>query len=257
VNRFGLFRTNPKFYNNTIYAKYIKQEKELKMSGISCDVFNQLTEDVIRLIEPKTALDIGPGQGKYAYMLDRAAPQCQRHALEISAEYATAYKLDTLYHKVSIGDAAELVNDPSARNALYDLVIIGDCIEHLPKSKGLDLINFLTYRCAYLVMIVPEFSYYDTQNMEHTESHIAVWSEHDLGWHDRFAFMRSEFMQIFILRGYQPYPLALADLVAKSNSAPSPVSRYGGGVYKHSHLHTHIRDRVETIDGVNITFRQP
>ena len=36
-----------------------------------------------------------------------------------------------------------------------DVVIIGDCIEHLRKSIGLDLINYFVYRCKYIIIIFP------------------------------------------------------------------------------------------------------
>jgi len=37
----------------------------------------------------------------------------------------------------------------------YDAVILGDCIEHMRKSVGLDLLNFLVYRSRIIVVKFP------------------------------------------------------------------------------------------------------
>jgi hypothetical protein len=37
----------------------------------------------------------------------------------------------------------------------YDAVILGDCIEHMRKSVGLDLLNFLVYRSSIIVVKFP------------------------------------------------------------------------------------------------------
>lgn len=227
------------------------------MSGISSHVFDQVVADLVTRIQPASLLDIGPGQGKYGRMAKAANPQCRSCAVEIAADYVHAYNLPELYEEVVVGDGAALVFDPAWRNRIFDVVTIGDCIEHMPKSRGLDLLNFLTYRCGYLIVIAPEFCWYDTEavGFEHTESHISVWSEYDLTWHDRFAFMRSEIMQIFILRGYQPSPIAFHDLVAAANAAATPIRRFSGEDYKACQLELRIRERLEVIDGVPWGYR--
>ena len=57
------------------------------------------------------------------------------------------FDLRSLYDEVILGDAVDLTNDPKVR---FDLVIIGDCIEHMRKSDGVDLLNFLMYRSGYI-----------------------------------------------------------------------------------------------------------
>lgn len=227
------------------------------MSGISSHVFDQMVADLAARIQPASLLDIGPGQGKYGRMVKAANPHCHSCAVEIADEYVKAYGLADLYDEVVVGDGAALVHEAGWRNRTFDLVTIGDCIEHMPKSQGLDLLNFLTYRCGYLIVIAPEFCWYDTDTaqMQHTESHISVWSEYDFAWHDRFAFMRGEIMQIFILRGYQQSRIALHDLVAAANTAATPVRSFAGQDYKTCALELRIRDRIERIDGTDWTYR--
>jgi hypothetical protein len=223
--------------------------------GSSCGIFNELYMRIAQKVAPKTILDIGAGEGKYAELSRQAGVDARMTATEIVPHYVDDYKLREKYDDVLLMDAADMVLDPAHRNRLYDLVTIGDCIEHIPKSRALDLLNFLTYRSAYVVVIAPEFIYYDTSDLEHSEGHISVWSEHDFQWHDRWAFMRSEFMQIFVLRGYRPYPVSLDELVGNINTKPVSVHRQDGNVLKPAHLTMHIHTRSELIDGAPYTFR--
>lgn len=225
------------------------------MSGNSCSVFNELYVEMVKKIGPRSILDIGAGQGKYADLTRQAGIDAHVTATEIVQHYVADYGLREKYDDVLVMDAADMVADPVYRNRLYDLAIIGDCIEHIPKSRALDLLNFLTYRCAYIVVIAPEFLYYDVSDMEHSEAHISVWSEHDFGWHDRWAFMRSEFMQIFIMRGYQPYSISLEGLIGSINTRSVPVLRQDGSALKPAHLEVRIRQSIELGDGTPYTFR--
>ena len=94
------------------------------------------------------------------------------------------------------------------------MAIIGDCIEHLPKSAGLDLLNFLTYRAAYTIIVLPEAAIQNTVDNVLSEAHISVWSERDFAWHDNWAWAQIWQMQYYLLRGYLPARTSLADLVA-------------------------------------------
>jgi len=226
------------------------------VAGLSETVFDPLTLEVIRKISPTTVLDIGAGQGKYAELVRQAAPQAHIRATEISADYVAQFDLRAKYNDVRVMDAYDLIHHH--KNETYDMVVIGDCIEHLPKSRGLDLLNFLTYRCGYLLVIAPEFSYYDTAkaNLDHHESHISVWSERDFIWHDRWAWMRSEVMQFFLLRGYQTSPMPFDRLVGDINANPPTVTRMGTGApFKPAHLLASIVSHTEVIDGNSYTYR--
>jgi len=227
------------------------------MSGGSSVAFDGLVVELLKLIQPRRVLDIGPGQGKYASLLQRAGILAHKVAIEIDAGYAEKFDLKGKYDEVRIADACELLYRPEAHHELFDCVIIGDCIEHLPKSKGLDLLNFLNYRCGWMIVVAPEFAYYDTTALAHTESHISCWSEFDFQWHDRFAYMRSEVMQIFLLRGYQPSPTSMEKVVGTINTNPPRVAKTGGEDLKPAHLELFSRPRIEIVDGNAFTYRHP
>jgi len=228
------------------------------MSGMSANVYDEMIIQLLKLIQPKRVLDIGPGQGKYAALMAQAELNAYTVALEIDPTYVDQFDLRNKYSEVRIGDAGDLPYLPEARNELFDCVLIGDCIEHMPKSRGLDLLNFLTYRTGYIIVVAPEFSYYDTaaNNFAHTESHISVWSEFDFQWHDRFAYMRSEIMQIFILRGYQPSSIALDQAVGAINANPPRLKLLSGEDLKPAHLELRTRARTEFLNGHSYAYRQ-
>ena len=81
---------------------------------------------------------------------DKTSSRLVYTAVVIDSSYVKEFNLSDLYAEVIIDDAINLIKDPRIR---YDLVIIGDCIEHMRKSDGLDLLNFLIYRSGYICVV--------------------------------------------------------------------------------------------------------
>src|SRR5262245_55159131 len=144
--------------------------------------FDSEIELYFRLIRHESVLDIGPGEGKYGRMLRRVQPDIKLIGLELDARYVEQYKLHDLYDEVWVSDAAELMNDP---DRTFDAVIIGDCIEHMRKSSGLDLLNFLVYRSKLIAVKFP----------------LSVWSEHDFRDMD-YLFAERNVICLALIRGY-------------------------------------------------------
>ena len=101
----------------------------------------------------------------------------------------------------------------------FDLVILGDSLSRMPKSAGLDLLNALVYRSAYLVITAPEFELHDP-------TRVSVWSERDLGWHDLWAWDNCRAVSLLILRGYQQAAVSLTELVERFNSGTVPIHEF-------------------------------
>lgn len=78
---------------------------------------------------------------------------------------------------IGCGEGLKVVS--ASQGEFFDLAIIGDCIEHMPKSVGLDLLNFLTYRTQHTIVLAPEFSVQGSVNGVVSKSHVSVWSEVD------------------------------------------------------------------------------
>ncbi len=147
--------------------------------------FDAVVAHLIKALNPARILDIGCGSGKYGKMVSIHAPSCHRIGIEAEQSYIDQFALNETYHEVRHGFAWPVLSE--AHNEFFDLCIIGDCIEHMQKSVGLDLLNFLTYRTQYIVVLAPEFSVQGSVNGVDSESHISVWSERDFVWHDRWA----------------------------------------------------------------------
>lgn len=187
-------------------------------------VFDSLVEHLITTIAPQSALDIGCGEGKYGQMLSRLRPDCRRSGVEMEASYIERFGLCELYHELHIGSAADWQTQAIDRQ--YDLAILGDCLEHMPKSAGLDLLNFLSYRSAYTLIISPEFVLQGSVDGVISEAHVSVWSERDLDWHDLWAWDNCRSVSCFLLRGYLPAPISLSQLVDGINDRALPIHEF-------------------------------
>jgi trans-aconitate methyltransferase len=220
----------------------------------SAPSFDEVTKLLIQTLSPQRVLDIGCGAGKYGEMLRSLVPAAHLTGIESEASYIGRFKLDLIYDDVRLMSATDLI--ASAAEEFYDLVIIGDCIEHLPKSAGLDLLNFLTYRAAYILVICPEFDVQNAHEGVQAEAHISVWSERDFEWHDLWATAAVMNMMLFVLRGYIKAPVSLPDLVDKVNLLQLPLYSRTGKLIKKCRLELKAKPRTELIDGQALSFRR-
>lgn len=201
----------------------------------SFPIFDSVVEQVIGWTAPSRALDIGAGAGKYGRMLRVAAPGCERVGIEVDAAHVERFALHELYGRVDVADAAQWWRSHAEES--FDLVILGDCLEHMSKSDGFDLLNAMTYRCAWLVVLVPEFIIQGAVGGADSEVHRSVWSERDMHWHDLWAWDNTRAMSLIVLRGYLPSPLAIDVLVRRINEGALPVRDYDGqGVVRNCRL---------------------
>jgi len=192
----------------------------------SFPIFDGVLEQLVAWMAPTNALDVGAGAGKFGRLLQRAVPDCARSAIEINAGHVQRFGLRDLYHRVEIADAAHWwLAEPEET---FDLVIAGDSLQHLPKSAGLDLLNAMVYRCAWLVVLVPEFIIQGAVDGAASAVHRSVWSERDMHWHDLWAWDNTRAISMFLLRGYQPSPLDIDALVHRVNEGALPLHDYDG-----------------------------
>jgi len=126
---------------------------------------------------PRSFLDIGPGAGKYAAIIRKQySPKARIDAVEVNKSYIKLYKLKTLYSRVIWLDAATLPDQPGQWN--YDMVILGDVIEHLRKSDGVDLVEYFLYRAKWIWVVVPP-AYLQIDHEQASENHRSVWGIED------------------------------------------------------------------------------
>ena len=195
------------------------------MSG-SFPIFDAVCEHLIGAIAPARALDVGAGAGKYGRLLAAAAPNCERVALEVEAAHVERFALRELYQRVDVNDAAAWWR--ASPEEAFDLVIAGDCLQQMPKSEGLDLLNAMAYRCSYLLLVIPEFVLQGAVEGYLSAVHRSAWSERDLHWHDFWAWDNTRSVTLALLRGYRPAALPLDALVRQLNDANVPLRDYDG-----------------------------
>jgi hypothetical protein len=169
----------------------------------SAKEFDSEIELYFRLVRHDAVVDVGPGEGKYGKMLRRVLPGTKLIGIELEADYVERYRLRDLYDEVWNFDAADLMNDP---DRIFDAVIIGDCIEHLRKSTGLDLVNFLVYRSKIILIKFPLQMPQNSCQGHKTEAHVSVWSEYDFRGMD-CLFAERNFICLAVIRGYLNHAL--------------------------------------------------
>lgn len=96
-------------------------------------------------------LDIGAGQGKYRVLL---ADYPMMDAVEIFEPYVVQNMLHELYETVYVGDASYIMAEfPNGTH--WDVVILGDVLEHLDIAHAQKLLNDLERVCTEYFVVVP------------------------------------------------------------------------------------------------------
>lgn len=136
-------------------------------------------------VEHRRVLDVGPGHGKAAVLLrEYLRPSVQVvDAVEAWEPYVGLFGLTRLYGRVYVGDVTSeywklgsLTVDARGQLGQYDVVLLGDVIEHIPMEPALALLHRIPGR----VVICTPVDYFDNDpRHEHppTEAHVSHWTE--------------------------------------------------------------------------------
>ena len=121
----------------------------------SVDIMDNLVEDFIRVegIKHRRFLDVGAGTGKYGKLIRKHSSSATLEAVEIDSEYIVNYRLADIYAGVYNVDVEKFITQHV--DSAWDVIIMGDVIEHLRKSVGVDLLNFFVYRTKWIVVVFP------------------------------------------------------------------------------------------------------
>lgn len=104
----------------------------------STNYFKEQTQNYINSKFNKNIniLDVGAGAGTYANLLKQIGFS-NIDCVEVFDNYIKDYSLSSKYKNVIVGDVTELDIDFSQ----YDLIIFGDVLEHIEKSKAIKLLS--------------------------------------------------------------------------------------------------------------------
>ncbi len=151
---------------------------------------------VIELVEqigPSSVLDIGIGFGKWGFLLreylevwswDEALFQDAHQfkwkikidGIEIFDKYVKDLQRN-IYSQIFVGDCVEIlqkVND-------YDLIIMGDVIEHFDRPQGVRLIESCLEKAKDSLLIVTPATFYGQEGVlgNEAEKHRSLWTKED------------------------------------------------------------------------------
>ena len=186
----------------------------------SSDIFDSTVVSLIKYLRPKRVLDVGAGAGKYGSMIRELYPDTYLIGIEVESSYISKFNLHSVYDVIRCEDASCVITE-SLVDA-FDLVIFGDVIEHLRKSVGLDLLNFLAYRSGFILLVYPVRYLQDDVEGYRSEAHISVWGETDFVGFDHSAVVQRDTQQLVVIQGYLPSKRKLAQidrLLRRSNSS--------------------------------------
>lgn len=163
-------------------------------------IFDDAIAEVIKLISPRTFLDLGAGAGKYGSMVKEIDSSIETIAVEIEKDYLEKFNLRSIYNEIWNIPVIKLVR-PEYFDSRFDIVMAGDILEHLKKSEGIDLLNFLIYRSRWIIVEFPHRYLQNTVDGYASEAHISVWTENDFLLFERTQMYVKDTQRFIILRG--------------------------------------------------------
>jgi hypothetical protein len=91
---------------------------------------------------------------------------------------------------------------PEYFDSCFDVVMAGDILEHLKKSEGIDLLNFLIYRSRWIIVEFPHRYLQNAVDSYSSEAHISVWADNDFLSFERTRMYAKDTQRLIVLRGY-------------------------------------------------------
>lgn len=106
-----------------------------------------------RAIDPDIVVDIGPGEGTYAKLMNGINTRAIWFGIEAWGPYVGKYHLHDHYDEVIIADIRYTALERVATRP--DLVIIGDVLEHLTKPEAQQTLDRLRTWCPNVIVSIP------------------------------------------------------------------------------------------------------
>lgn len=169
----------------------------------SAITFDNLFQVICHITNPASVFDFGAGAGKYGKIVKLLKESgklatAKTVAIEIDNDYINAFGLRLIYDEIVNLNLQSIVGDGSIHG---DIAVLGDVIEHLPKSKGIDLCEFLMYQFKYIYVVTPVDMKQDSWHGKNQEMHISRWLEHDFTKYPNTSCIRKDGMILAIING--------------------------------------------------------
>ena len=184
-------------------------------------------EHVVRL-RPRRVLDVGVGFGKWGFLLREALDfmwgreDREQWTVQIDGIDAHRYDsplLDWVYDDLRIADARDVIDELGG----YDVVVIGDAIEHFEKDEGVALLDALLQQNRNVVLTTPVEFFEQRREDNPYEEHRSHWTVNDFG---RWVFdydVAGGFQIVVALAGRGANEPQLADARASRIAYSNPL----------------------------------
>lgn len=140
----------------------------------------------------ESILDVGAGKGKYRLLLPEYS---WVDAVEIWEPYVRGFRLREMYRQVYERDVVELASEFAMADVKYDVIIMGDVLEHLSVNDAMSTLHYLHKVTDEIIVVVP---YEYEQGEEHGNPYQAH-KQPDLtveNMHQRYPDLRLDMIQV-------------------------------------------------------------
>ena len=136
--------------------------------GFSDPTNKPWTQKKIVELNPKTVLDVGAGQGVYLNLIRESLGQeVLVTAVEVWQPYIEEFHLENRYDYLYPIDVRDMTSFD------YDLVILGDVLEHMTEQDAVNLWERISKEAKYAIISIPIIHYHqDALNGNPYEVHI-------------------------------------------------------------------------------------
>lgn len=136
--------------------------------GFSDPTNKPWTQQKIAELNPKTVLDVGAGQGVYLNLIrDSLGEDVKISAVEVWPPYIEQFNLRNRYDNLFDIDVRDMESFD------YDLVILGDVLEHMPEPDAIKLWDRISKEAKYAIISIPIIHYHqDAINGNPYEVHV-------------------------------------------------------------------------------------
>ncbi len=183
--------------------------------------------NIVMQLQPKSILEIGTGFGKYGFLfreyldiwsaatdptrLDPHNWQVRIDGIEYFPHYIGELQRQ-VYDRLIVGDAMDEID----RLPSYDLIFLGDVIEHFPKDDGQRMLEKCQAHADKMILVTTP-NYFNPQGAEYgndRETHHCLWTKQD--------FDRYPGAQCFLIA--DRYNLAIIPAIKTLVEVPEPVA---------------------------------
>lgn len=136
--------------------------------GFSDPTNKPWTQEKIIELKPTTVLDVGAGQGVYLDLIRQGlGADVVVNAVEVWQPYIDQFDLENRYDKLFA------INVKDMTNFGYDLVILGDVLEHMSEASAVELWDRISRQAKYAIISIPIIHYHqDAINGNPYEVHV-------------------------------------------------------------------------------------